>query len=194
MHGDWTNPGATRLPRAARPMRGFGLVEVIVAVAIAVFLIALVFAAASQSRDSAGQVNCLNNLRQIGAGFREYALDNGSALPAPFAAGRSWESLLESYAGGGDVFVCPMDAEVFPAVGSSYDWRDTGDPATTLAGRKLDGNLRGDAVVAFDALPGWHHAEQMNAVLLNAAVTSMEQSRCLNDLFEPVSTSPPRGR
>lgn len=191
MQGDWTNPGVWRLPRVARRMRGFGLVEIIVAVAIAVFLIALVFAAASQSRDSAGQVHCLNNLRQIGVGFREYALDNHNTLPAPIAVGRSWESLLEPYAGSGDAFACPMDVEVYPAVGSSYDWRDTGDPVTTLAGRKLDGNLRGDAVVAFDALPGWHHPEQMNAVLLNASATSMNQARCLNDLFDPASSARP---
>ena len=76
---------------------------------------------------------------------------------------------------------CPGDEEIYPAVGSSYDWRDTGNPDTTLAGRLIT-KARSDAVLAFETLPGWHNLRQMNAVRVDGSALVMESRECLKDL------------
>jgi hypothetical protein len=79
------------------------------------------------------------------------------------------------------VLRCPADEEIFPAVGSSYDWRDTGNPDTTLAGRTLV-KARSDAVLSFETLPGWHNLRQMCAVRADGSAMVMESRECLKDL------------
>ena len=50
-----------------------------------------------------------------------------------------------------DNFVCPADNELAPIVGSSYDWRDTADASTTLAGRVITDCGRPSLIIAFEA-------------------------------------------
>ena len=75
-------------------------------------------------------------------------------------------------------------------IGSSYDWRDTGLPETTLAGRLITDSKRGDCVLAFEALPGWHTPGRMNAALLDGSASSMEQAKCMEDLYRPIRGAP----
>lgn len=145
-----------------------------------------------RSRASAQSVVCLSQLRQIGAAFFQYAADNDKRLPDPFEVQISWEELLSKYLPDRNYFHCPADNELFPSVGSSYDWRDTGRPETTLAGRPMTDTNRPDPVLAFEALPGWHVKGRMNAVTLSGACASMDQEECLEDLQQPVRAAPPR--
>jgi hypothetical protein len=92
------------------------------------------------------------------------------------------------------VFACPSDDEVFPSVGSSYDWRDTADPLTTLAGRPITQPIRADAVLAFESLPGWHQRHWMNALLVNGSAQTMNDDVCLGDLEVPVCIGVPRNQ
>lgn len=149
-------------------------------------LMALLLPVIGRSRASAQSVTCLSQLRQIGAGFLQYAADNDKHLPDPFAAQKSWEQLLRPYVVGENAFHCSGDSEIFPMIGSSYDWRDTGRPETTLAGRAVTDADRGDCVLAFEALPGWHTRGRMNAVLLNGSAQGMEQEACMGDLQKPI--------
>jgi hypothetical protein len=103
----------------------------------------------------------------------------------------SWEQLLRPYVQGVEAFHCPGDSELFPMIGSSYDWRDTGTPETTLSGRRLNDSLRGDCVLAFEALPAWHARGRMNAALLNGAALSMDQELCMGDLQAPIRVPSP---
>jgi hypothetical protein len=73
------------------------------------------------------------------------------------------------------IFHCPSDSELFSQLGSSYDWRDTGDPATTLANRNLSQIVRNDAVMAFDALPGWHMVNRVQVVRIDGSTELMNQ-------------------
>ena len=127
-------------------------------------------------------MQCIAQLRQIGAAFIGYAVDNEQRLPDPYLAEKSWEQMLGRYLAGGNVFHCPGDKELYPMLGSSYDWRDTGMPDTTLAGRLITDSTRRECVLAFEALPAWHAAARMNAVRLDGSAASMDQEECMLDI------------
>jgi len=163
-----------------------------VVIGIIALLGGLVLSAVSRTRLSAQSASCLNNLHSISVAFSQYAIDNDSRYPDPLGAGQSWESLLQKYMSQSLIFACPADSEIFPSVGSSYDWRETPNPATSLAGRRLVDVTRSDAVLAFETLPGWHGKHLINAVLINGATVVMNDDACASDLQLPVSLpSPP---
>jgi hypothetical protein len=174
-----------------RRATGFTYVELLVVLGIISILIALIVPVIGKSRATAQSVYCLSQLRQISAGLFQYAADNDRRLPDPFAIQTSWEQLVRRYVPGGTAFHCPGDSELFPVVGSSYDWRATGSPETTLAGRLVDDSNRHDCVLAFEALPGWHSKGRMNAALLNGSAVTMDQEVCLADIQAPIRNAPP---
>jgi prepilin-type N-terminal cleavage/methylation domain-containing protein len=176
---------STNLPDRAPP-GGFTLAEVLVVLGIIAVLLALLLPVIGQTRSAAMSVACLANLRQVHGGFLQYAADNDKRLPDPAASQCSWEQSLRKYLPAAQVFRCKADDELFPAVGSSYDWRDTGRPDTTLAGRLVTDANRSDAVLALEALPGWHTGGRINAVRLNGSAESMDQDACLGDLLLPI--------
>ena len=173
-------------PAAPRPARAFTYIELLISLGILSVLVALLVPMIGKSRASAQSITCLSQLRQIGSAFLQYAVDNEKRLPDPFAAQKSWEQLLRPYLSSADVFRCSGDSEIYPMVGSSYDWRDTGRPESTLAGKLITDTDRADCVLAFEALPGWHSAGRMNAVLLNGSAQAMEQELCMGDIQQRV--------
>ena len=136
----------------------------------------------ARARGAARSTRCLAQLRQNSSGFLQYAADYDKRLPDPFVLQTSWEQLLHAYLGNDEVFRCVGDGELFQTIGSSFDWRDTGRADTTLAGKLVTDSSRGDCVLAFEALPGWHEKGRMNAALLNGAASSMDQDACMGDL------------
>lgn len=138
-------------------------------------------------------MTCLGNLRQIQSALMQYAVDNQRKFPQPLVTRISWEQSLKRYLSDTAAYRCKGDGEVYPAVGSSYDWRDTGRDDTTLAGRALGDANRSDAVLAFEALPGWHKRKFMNAVWVDGSAHEMNQNACLADLLRPLrgGSSPP---
>jgi type II secretory pathway pseudopilin PulG len=169
--------------------RGFSYTELLVVIGIVGALTALLVPLVGRSRASAQSVTCLAHLRQIGGALFQYAADNDKRFPDPFETQTSWEQLLRKYLPDEGVFRCPADGELFPAVGSSYDWRDTGRLETTFAGRVMTDTTRADPVLAFEALPGWHVKGRMNAVTLSGAAQSMDQEACMEDLQQPIRPS-----
>lgn len=168
---------------------GFSLGELVVVIGIIAVLAGLVLSAVSRIRRSAQSTRCLANLHAISTAFHAYAADSDLRYPDPASTDISWEAILQPYLDQPMVFACPSDLEVFPATGSSYDWRDTRDPATTLAGRRLSDVLRGDTVVAFETLPGWHARHRMNAALSDGSCLSMDEDACLGDLQRPIGSA-----
>jgi prepilin-type N-terminal cleavage/methylation domain-containing protein len=184
-------PGAARSACVGARRHGFTYIELLVALGIISILVALFMPVIGKSRASAQSVYCLSQLRQISAGLFQYAADNDRRFPDPFALQTSWEQLLRPYLQGSETFHCPGDSELYPTIGSSYDWRDTGSPDTTLAGRRLADSQRGDCVLAFEALPAWHAKGRMNATLLNGSALSMDQELCMSDLQSPIRVPSP---
>ena len=116
----------------------------------------------------------------------QYADDNSNRFPDPQALDQSWEKCLSAYISNPDPFRCPGDQEIYPILGSSYDWRDTGVFQTTLAGRAFYDMNRSNAVLAFESLPGWHAKQKMNAAFLDGSAQVMDQQACLADLQSPI--------
>ena len=165
------------------------MIELITAIAIVVVLLAIALPTFAKVRAAQRKTACVATLRQIGGAFQLYASDHGMRLPDPSVANLSWEQMLLRYFAG--PFECPSDPELYPTVGSSYDWRDTGDAQTTLAGRFLGEVTRGETVLAFEALPGWHGRGKINAVRVDNAVVTMDADQCFNDLKLPPNNNGP---
>ncbi|HEX8915509.1 MAG TPA: type II secretion system protein [Humisphaera sp.] len=160
---------------------GVSLVQTVVVIAIGAVFAAIVLSAAARVRTYSRAAACTSNLRQIAAAFRAYAGENGGVLPNPAFSDVSWERTLYKYAGA-DGFACPGDEVLAPATGSSYDWRDTGLRDTTLAGEPLAA-ARPDAILAFDALPGWHGKKRMmNVVRADGSTAFVSSDEAVNDL------------
>jgi type II secretory pathway pseudopilin PulG len=173
-----------------RGRAGFTQVELLVSIGIIAVLVALIMPLVGRGRASAQSAACLSQLHQIAAGLLMYADDNDRRLPDPFELQTSWEQILRKYVSNAETFRCPGDGELYPTIGSSYDWRDTGLPETTLSGKLITDTNRGDCVLAFEALPGWHSRGRMNAALLNGSALSMDQEQCMADIQSPIRAVP----
>ena len=75
-------------PRSAA-RAGFGLIDLLVSIAIVVLLIAITLPSMSKVRESARRVVCGSNLRQVGLGVQMYADDFESNLPWSVYLGRA---------------------------------------------------------------------------------------------------------
>jgi len=181
-------PHALSRDAAARKRRaGFTVIELLVVVGLVTALIALLIPMLSKARASSQSVTCLANLRHITLAFNLYAGDNRQQFPLPSDVSKqSWETVLRAYLSAREVYHCPSDGGVFEQYGSSYDWRDTGDPDSTAAGKFLSEIGRSNLVFAFDALPDWHARGRVNAALLDGSASSMPYQDCLRELDSPL--------
>lgn len=66
-----------------RPYHGFTLVELLVVIAIITILVAMLFPALGRAKKAAREVQCINNLRQLGLASTLYASDNRRNYPPP---------------------------------------------------------------------------------------------------------------
>jgi hypothetical protein len=60
---------------------GFTLKELLVIIAVTIFLMRLSFATAAKAKARKQRITCTNNLKQTGLSFRMFANDNGGAFP-----------------------------------------------------------------------------------------------------------------
>jgi len=159
---------------------GFSIVELLVTIGIIAILMSILVPVLTSVRASQRSVQCITNLHNIGSAFHSYALENDGRLPDPGVGDQSWEQLLFAFYTGS--FQCPSDEELFPAVGSSYDWRDTGQDSTTMAGKLLADVRRPDAVLAMESLSGWHAKGKINVVRIDGSAATIPEEECFKDL------------
>ena len=188
--GDSSSIPRRRPTRRPLLLRAFTLIELLVVIGIIAVLVAILLPVLSHARASSQSVACLNNLRQIMHGFTLFANDNQQHLPPPSDPGvadQSWESYLKKYLSTREIFRCPADNVAYENYLSSYDWRDTPDPRTTLAGRMFVEIQRPDAVFVFDALPEWHGRQRINTAWADGSTHSMDYQDWAKDLDKPIS-------
>jgi prepilin-type N-terminal cleavage/methylation domain-containing protein len=106
--------------------KGFTLIELLVVIAIIAALAALLFAALSGAKNRARRTVCLNNLRQINLGIRQYSDESNDKLPAAGSQPTnvwqvndilySYKELMQGYVGlngmpspEDKLFACPAD-------------------------------------------------------------------------------------
>jgi prepilin-type N-terminal cleavage/methylation domain-containing protein len=177
-----------RLRGGDRHHAGFTLIELLVVIGIIAILIGLVLSVLARVRGAQKSVRCIANLKGIGDAFQVYVHDSKGRFPDPGRANLSWEQMLLKYYRGS--FACDGDTELYPAVGSSYDWRDTGHNETSLAGRLLADVTRPDGVLAFEALPGWHARRKINVVRVDGSTATLDDDACFRDLLSPIGSAP----
>lgn len=181
-------PRGPLAPRRFPGSGGFSLLELLIVIGIVTVLVVLVLGIYSRVSNAQQSVACLGTLRNIASAFQRYTHDHSGRYPEPGRANRSWEQLLLRYFAG--PFTCPGDSELATTVGSSYDWRDTGRAATTLAGRSMSDITRPDAVLAFEALPGWHARRKINIARIDGSAATVDDRVCFQDLQAPISDMP----
>jgi hypothetical protein len=172
----------------ARRGGGFTFIEAVVVLTVLTILVGLTVAAVGRARQGAHTVTCSGNLRAIGQGFAFYANANGGVLPYVAESSPQWEDLLITHGLQRKNFCCPADQEVYPALGSSYDWRDTGkadpDPAldhpNTFSGRRLFA-VRQDLVMAFESFSDWHKRGYYMVVYPDMRVSMIEEHEYVTD-------------
>jgi prepilin-type processing-associated H-X9-DG protein len=165
------------------------LVELLVVLGLITVLMGLGLAGASKLRKRAQSVSCISNLRQIGEAFTQYVNLNNRFFPPPrnTNTGPSWELTLSgSFINDSQIFRCPADDVVYPFIGSSYDWRDTGDPATTVAGTAITDETRGNFVLALEAMSNFHAKGKTNVVFMDGSAGEMDAVACYSDMIQPI--------
>ena len=125
--------------------KGFTLIELLVVIAIVAVLAAILFPVFQKVRENARASACLSNMKQIGIALTQYTQDSDEKMffRAGFKNSRSgyvpsfpttaptnaWWDQLMPYIKSDAVFVCPSDANVTNAPGSTPSSAGQVDPS-----------------------------------------------------------------
>lgn len=134
--------------------RNFTLIELLFVIAIIAILASLLLPALNRARDKAKSIACASNLKQIGCAVIMYSNDNDARVPGWMQSSTvstdtcRWASVLLSYAGSGNLWICPASPDAGSPVKEQLKGKIEPDAVYTAAIRQIMSigiNVYGDA-------------------------------------------------
>jgi len=153
------------------PRRGWTVVETLVVMGIVALLMALAVPALAGARRAGRDIQCRRNLRDLGVALRMYMdNENGGVLPAVHGYSDGWQSYLEFV----DVikpflaapaptdpnvdlatrlypYMCPLDHDIGPKQGFSYDYLGGAYMIDWLGSGEIDPSLAQQMTLRYEA-------------------------------------------
>lgn len=101
-------------PLHLKVVRAFTLIELLVVMGIISIIAAILFPVFASARERARQTSCVNNLRQLGGAFLQYAQDNDDRMPTGpggvlSSRGEMWAGAIFPYVKERRIYQCPDD-------------------------------------------------------------------------------------
>lgn len=200
----WSPPAASLAPR---PVRAFTVFELLVVAAVLAILAAMLLPALANAKGKAQRIHCLNNLKQVGLGFRVFAVDHEDVFPMSLATNRGGTKelmpaspayvhfqVLSNELAVPKVLVCPADGR--EAASDFASMRNTNlsyfigldadetRPQMLLAGDRnvTNGTASSSGVLRLtpDRVAGWTgalHSGQGNVALADGSVQQLSSTR-----------------
>ena len=121
-------------------------------------LLAMLLPALARAKSRAQEINCMNNMKQLGLAQIMYASDNKDHFPAA----DHWCDALKQYAPNGRVFVCPAErgdqrcGYAFNAKLAGFDMKQVRSPSQTVLLFESDGGWNVSGGEELTVRPGRH--------------------------------------